>query len=154
RYVAVPQIHLGAYFEVDASGGDEGEGDVATAAWAPPRPTLEVRIDLPGQGQNERGVYDIERERRLVAAVEIVSPGNKDRPESRRAFVAKCAALLQERISIVIVDLVTTRQFNLYGVLLDLIGRSDPSLGAEFPPLYAAACRWALDGNSWRFRAW
>ena len=31
----------------------------------------------------------------LVAAIEIVSPSNKDRPESRRAFVAKVAALLK-----------------------------------------------------------
>jgi hypothetical protein len=31
----------------------------------------------------------------LVAALELVSPGNKDRSESRRAFAAKCAAYLQ-----------------------------------------------------------
>ena len=29
---------------------------------------------------------DLERERRLVAAVEIVSPANKDRPESRQLY--------------------------------------------------------------------
>jgi hypothetical protein len=35
-----------------------------------------------------------------VAAIEIVSPANKDRPEHRRKFVAKCAALLQQGVSV------------------------------------------------------
>ena len=69
-----------------------------------------------------------------MAAVEIVSPGNKDRPEHRAAFIAKCAGLLQERVSVVIVDVVTTRTQNVYGELLDLIGQSDPSLRPE-PPM-------------------
>ena len=86
-------------------------------------------------------VYDVERERRLVAAVEIVSPSNKDRPEHRRVFVAKCAALLQQRVSVVIVDLVTSKDFNLYTDLLELIDRNDPSLGPHPPAVYAASCR-------------
>ena len=52
--------------------------------WAP-RPTFDVVTDLPDQYAYEVRVYDTKRHRRLVAAVEIVSPGNKDRPESRRA---------------------------------------------------------------------
>lgn len=48
-----------------------------------------------------------------MAAIEIVSPANKDRPEHRHAFVAKCAALLQNQVSVTIVDLVTTRGFYL-----------------------------------------
>src|SRR5947209_7298680 len=44
-------------------------------------------------------VVDRQRGRRLVAAVEIVSPANKDRPDHRGAFVARCAALLQQGVS-------------------------------------------------------
>lgn len=73
-------------------------------------------------------VYDTDEGRRLVAAIEIVSPANKDRPEHRRAFVAKCVSLLQNRVSVTIVDLVTTRDFNLYSDLLDLMGQTDPTL--------------------------
>jgi len=29
---------------------------------------------------------------KLVAAIELVSPGNKDRPETRRAFATECTA--------------------------------------------------------------
>ena len=35
----------------------------------------------------------------------------------------------------------TIRQFNLYADLLELIGRSDPMLGAEPPALYAVTVR-------------
>jgi hypothetical protein len=91
-------------------------------------------------------VYDTEHERTLVAAIEIVSPANKDRPEHRRLFVTKCAELLRRQVSVSIVDLVTTRQFNLYADLLDLIGQADPSLAPEAPALYAATCRWRSVG--------
>jgi hypothetical protein len=164
RYVAAPRVHLGAYMEIDLSADDKdrpasfgrttGGGGVATATWAPPRPTFDVATDLPDQDAYEVRVYDTKRRRRLVAAVEIVSPANKDRPENRRAFVSKCAALLQERVSVAIVDLVTTRQFNLYGDLLDLIGQTDPALAPEPPSMYAAACRRTHPGESWRFQTW
>jgi hypothetical protein len=90
----------------------------------------------------------------LVAAVELVSPANKDRPDHRRIFVAKYASLLRQHGSIAIVDVVTTPQFNLYADLLDLIGQADRSLEPEAPPLYAAACRWRHVGDSWRLQTW
>ena len=89
-----------------------------------------------------------------MAAVEIVSPANKDRPEHRRAFVAKCAALLQEQVSVAVVDLVTTRHFNLYSDLLELIGQADPSLSPEPPPLYAVACRGTKKDRAWLLETW
>jgi hypothetical protein len=166
RYVAEPRVHLGPYFEIDVasfekdelagvpSGSGEAEGGVATAAWAPPQPTLEVTTDLPDQDEYEVRVYDTELERRLVATIEIVSPGNKDRPESRRAFVAKCAALLRHDVSVSIVDIVTIRNFNLYADLLTFIGQADPALAPEPPPLYAAACRWKSSERAARLQTW
>jgi hypothetical protein len=127
---------------------------VHTAVWAPPQPTLAVTTDLPDQDEYEVLVYDTRRHRRLVAAVEIVSPVNKDRPDTRGVFVARCIALLRQHVSVAIVDLVTTRQFNLYSDLLDLIGQSDPSLAPKAPPLYAASCRWRRDAGSWRLETW
>ncbi len=166
RYVAAPRVHCGGYVEIDVSTYEKDEpnsfvpeagtdeGSVATAVWAPPRPTFRVAADLPDQDEYEVRVYDLKRNRRLVAAVEIVSPGNKDRPEERRAFVAKCAVLLQQRVSVAIVDLVTTRRSNLYGELLELIGQTDPFLAPEPPPLYAVACRQTRSGDSRHFEAW
>jgi hypothetical protein len=44
-------------------------------------------------------------------------------------------------VSVSIVDLVTVRQFNLYADLLELIDRTDATIGAEPPHLYVATMR-------------
>ena len=165
RYVAEPQVHLGPSIEVDVAtyeGDDpdplamgEGEqGGVATAVWAAPEPTFAVATDLPDLDEYEVRVYDTRHGRRLVAAIEIVSPANKDRIEHRRAFVAKCAALIQSRVCVAIVDLVTTRTPNLYGELVESFGKVDPSLAGGSPPLHASSCRWALRNDGWELQTW
>lgn len=152
-YVAEPRVHSGSYVEIDVAtfetdrapwspANDEGHGGVATAVWSPPRPSLAVETTLPDYDEYEVRIYDAQRKRHLVAAIEIVSPANKDRPEHRNIFIGKCAALLQKGVAVSIVDLVTVRHFNLYAELLAFIGHSDPTLGSEPPPLYAASCRW------------
>jgi len=153
-------------FEIDVASDEEDvpapfasqaraeEGGVAAAVWAPPQPTLAATTDLPDQDEYEVRVYDAKRHDRLVAAVEIVSPANKDRPETRRVFVARCAALLQQHVSVAIVDVVTTRQFNLYADLLELIGQADPSLAPAPSPVYTAACRWRREGDAPRLETW
>ncbi len=165
-YVAEPRAHLGSSVESDvatheetdadapSAGAKENLGGIATAVWAPPRPTLAVATDLPALDEYEVRVFDTQSGRRLVAAVEIVSPSNKDRPEHRRAFVAKCAALLQNRVCVAIVDLVTTRTSNLYSDLIDLLGQADPALADGPPPLSAVACRWARGGDAWLLETW
>lgn len=154
-YIAEPRVHLGTNFEIDvcafesdqaehqafATEEDSGGVATATATYAPPHPTLVVDADIADQYQYEVRVYASNRARRLVAAVELVSPGNKDRPENRRALVTKCAALLQEGVCVAIVDLVTTRQFNLYAELLALIDQTDPTMTVTDPPIYAVTCR-------------
>jgi hypothetical protein len=169
RYFAEPRVHLGGSAEIDIGTFGEEEagssrtglglgngagGGVATAVWSPPRPTLSVAADLPAEAAYELRVYDQEAGSRLVAAVEIVSPANKDRPKKRRAFIAKCAALLQEQVSLIIVDVVTTRQFNLYAGLLEFAELSDPLLTPEAPATYAVACRGTRKDQAWLLETW
>lgn len=166
RYVAAPSVHLGAQAEIDiaafeddeaaaSSYADSGEGGgTATAVWAPPRPTLSVATDVLDVDEYEVRIFDTKRGRRLVATIEIVSPSNKDRPEHRHAFVAKCAALLQNHVSVAIIDLVTTREFNLYGELLESLGQTDPFLQPVPPPLYATECRWTNRDRTWFLETW
>ena len=166
EFIAEPRVHLGTYFEIDVCAFErdgapssrlthDGEsGGVATAPWAPPQPTFDVDTDLTEQYEYEVLIYDESRGRQLVAAVEIVSPANKDRPENREAFVAKCAALLQKRVCVSIVDLVTTRHFNLYAELLDLMHRSDPAFAMDPPPIYAVTCRGLKVGVKPRMQSW
>src|SRR5262245_23877836 len=68
------------------------------------RPAFAATTELWTQDVYEVLVYDEKSHSRLVAAIDIVSPANKDRPEHRRTFAAKCAGLLQECVSVVILD--------------------------------------------------
>ena len=77
----------------------------------------------------------------MVAAIELISPSNKDRPESQRAFVGKVAALLQRNVCVSLVDVVTIRDFNLYADLLEFVGGNDPALERKAPSMYAATVR-------------
>jgi hypothetical protein len=104
RYLAAPRVHFSSSAEIDMATAEKDD----PVFWAAEPPTLAISTDLPAPDEYEVLVYDTKRGRRLVAAVEIVSPSNKDRPDSRGAFVGKCVALLQKRVSVIIVDLVTT----------------------------------------------
>jgi len=91
-FVAEPRVHLGSFYEIGVctfEQNEEGESvsdspggsnaGIATAPQAPPPPTLTLDAEFPEQYAYEVLVFDLERDRRLVAAVEIVSPANKDR---------------------------------------------------------------------------
>jgi hypothetical protein len=115
---AAPQVHLGSPFEVDVSTDDLNHRDSAepvtssgeVARVAVPGPTYTVEAELADQDEYEVRVYDTERGRKLVAVIEIVSPSNKDRPETRKLFLGKVAALLQQDVCVSLVDLVTIRK--------------------------------------------
>ena len=103
-YFAEMQVHVGSRAEVDV-GTFEGssnrvtaharpveEGGVATVeapVGAPPKPAISMPATFPDSV--EVLVYNGESGATLVAAVELVSPGNKDRLETRRGFAAKYA---------------------------------------------------------------
>ena len=157
-YMAEPRVHLGTFFEIDVctfedeTAGEsfpnkerKGNDGVSTAT---------CDVDIPEQYAYEVLVFDLERDRELVAAMEIVSPANKDRPDSRQVFVARCASLLQKGGCVSIVDLVTVRRYNLYTELLALFERADPSLGKEPPPTYAATCRKRKNGPKTKLETW
>lgn len=158
RYVAGPHVHLGSEVEIDVATFDNASNtapaDGNGPRWLLPEPSVAVETELLNTDEYEVRVYDTERGRRLVAAAEIVSPSNKDRPESRRVFAAKCETLLRQGVSIVLVDIVTSRRFNLYVELLELIGQRDPSLGEAPAASYAAACRWTGRGRKRILETW
>ena len=163
NYIAGPHVNVGTQVQVDVatfenelprSFGAVERGGVATQLWAPPQPSLEIQTALGNYDEYEVRVYDALRERRLVAAIELISPANKDRPETRSQFVSKCAALLRQGVCVVLVDIVTTRQFNLYSDLLTMIGESDPSLSIPPTSTYAVSLRWHSRGADYWLEAW
>jgi hypothetical protein len=77
----------------------------------------------------------------LAAAIELVSPGNKDRPETRRAFAAKCASYLHQGVSLIIMDIVTNRHGNLHNETMRLISAPENVDLAPEHSLYAVSYR-------------
>lgn len=151
-YIAGPIVHHGDFQKAAPFEQRDQMACVTTATWIAP-PAVLVETELSEYDAYEVRVYDNEGEQRLVAAIEIVSPANKDRPERRNAFIGKCAALLQAGVAVSIVDVVTNRQFNLYAELMAFIGHPVPASSAN-PPLYAASCRWVQRKNKTYLESW
>jgi hypothetical protein len=148
-YYAEAHIQLGTRVEIDAAtfqqnlSTDPANGP-ATATlpariWAAPEPTFHLPIAFPDTF--EVGIVSTEAGPKLVAAIELVSPSNKDRPEHRRAFAIKCANYLVQGISLIIVDVVTSRNFNLHDEMARLLPGGESFLFPATPSLYAAAYR-------------
>src|SRR5580704_13840157 len=75
---AAPKVHLGSPFEVDVGTHDLDSRDPdanptsgGTATLTAMSPTLTIEADLLEQDEYEVRIYDVERGRQLVAAIEI-----------------------------------------------------------------------------------
>ncbi len=148
EYFADMQVHIGSQVEVDIATLEEqrntarGAGTTATvarAAWAPPATNLILPIVFPDDIEVQ--VFATTTGAALVAAIELVSPGNKDRPETRQAFAAKCVSYLTRGIGLIVVDIVTNRLANLHNDVMGLLGRGEPFLMTPAAATYAVAYR-------------
>jgi hypothetical protein len=140
---------LGAHIEADVAEfenrdvpGPEGNGagGVAVQVWAPPQATFTMPAVFPDTFEVQ--VFDTAPGgARLVAAVELVSPGNKDRAEKRSAFAEKCGAYLQSGVGLIVIDIVTTRHGNLHNDLVSQMGLSEHFAMAADTAISAVAYR-------------
>src|SRR5262249_52325567 len=116
-----------------------GTAAVAAPAWSPPAPARTIPAIFPSTF--EVRVIEMSAGLTLAAAIELVSPGNKDRPDTRRAFAAKCASYLHRGISLIIMDIVTNRHGNLHNETMRLMeAPGDVDLPNDHS-LYAVAYR-------------
>jgi hypothetical protein len=165
HYFAEVQVHVGSRIEVDV-GTFEAEdvaqamtnGGTATAVatmpaktYAPPAVSFEMPAIFPDS--LEVLVYSGETGPTLVSAIELVSPGNKDREDYRHAFAAKCASYLQQGVGLMIIDIVTSRQANLHNELVQLLRNSENFLLAP-DTLYASAYRPVRRPQSDKIQVW
>jgi hypothetical protein len=161
-YYAEPEISLGPALEIDvatmeltSNAGESSATRVATAVWSPPRPRFAPRVEFAHLDTYEVRVFEDLGGAELRAAIELVSPGNKDREGSRRTFAAKCAGYLQHGINVVIVDVVTARTANLHRELsevLEIKGR--PAAWESKSGLYAVAYRAVTARSRPRVEIW
>jgi hypothetical protein len=131
-YYAVPRVDRDGPIEIDVAALREqaapvpaGEG--APQTWAPPAPGLAVAVELPAADGVEVQVFADDGGPRLAAAVELLSPRNKDRQQARQAFAVKCVGYLQQGCSVVVVDTVTTRRADMHAAILSLLGVAAPA---------------------------
>ena len=120
-FLAIPQTSIGAR-EVDVRADKLRDiGEKLQAQYQPQVPIV-TRAEFPSEF--EVFVDYIERGRHItVGAIEIVSRGNKDRPDEdeRDSFVSKCKNLIAKNVSLIIVDILETPAFNLHNQLLRAI---------------------------------
>ncbi len=150
EYFAEFQVTLGSRIEVDVATLTEGglnENEptngsataVQTLSWAPPTATAVMPAFFPDDFEVQ--IFSNITGPRLVAAIELVSPANKDRDETRHAFAAKCSAYLQRGIGLIVIDVVTSRHANLHDELVALLGQGTTFAFAAPTLLYATAYR-------------
>src|SRR5437867_9219292 len=84
RFVAEARVKLGGQVEIDVAtfaeqANVQSPGPGGVAVWAPPKPTATVPMDFQDPDIFEVQILSEEEGPRLVAAIELVSPANKDR---------------------------------------------------------------------------
>jgi Protein of unknown function (DUF4058) len=123
-YFAEAQVHAGPRIEVDIATWNEPTSNGNLATLPQTQPILApADLTLPATFPPEFGIhiYETSGGPTLVAAIELVSPGNKDRIETRNAFATKCAAYIQSAIGLIVVDIVTNRSSLPFADLLRIL---------------------------------
>jgi hypothetical protein len=150
QYIAEEHAHFGPSVEIDvatfardetASPDEEGGAVAAVGSRVWSLPAADAVLPAVFPETFEVRVLSTDAGPQLVAAIELVSPGNKDRDTERRAFATKVASYLYQGISVIIVDIVTNRRANLHNEILRVMASADgPQMPAE-STLYAVAYR-------------
>src|SRR5439155_20092179 len=159
-YFAEEHAQLGARVEIDvatfeqtaSAPRDGGTATLPARVWTPPAPAMILPAAFPDSF--EVLVFQSEGGASLVAAIELVSPANKDRPAHRLAFSTKCASYLAQGIALVIIDIVTTRQANLHDEMMHLLGHGDQYPLPGGTALYAAAYRPLVREQAEQIHVW
>jgi hypothetical protein len=160
RYFAEAQVKVGTRIATDVDtfeengAKEEGPRQEETGSWTCPPPVAIAPLNFGELDRFEVQIINDEEGPQVVAAVELISPANKDRLSHRQMFTVKCASYLQQKISLVMVDVVTERSGNLHAELLRLLG-IDSTTPAQGPTdLYATAYRTVAGGDVLALEMW
>lgn len=143
-FLAEEYTHSGESLEIDiATYADdvkaEGNGHPAVLTWRPKAPAAVMPAVFPDNF--EVRVFKRVGGMNLVAAIELVSPGNKDRPAEVQAFATKVASYLHQGIAVIVIDIVTVRRTNLHNATMRLMSAPDDTIMADEPGFYAVSYR-------------
>jgi hypothetical protein len=159
-YHAISLIKRGQEVEInvatlrDEPAPSSEQGGAATAVWAPPQPSATTPVAF-----HDDDLFEVQVIRRfggaqLRAAVELVSPSNKDRPSSRHAFAVKCASYLLQGVAVIVIDVVTERLANLHAEIVALLEVNGEPPWQSPTNLYAVAYRIASENGAHALETW
>ncbi len=171
---AEPQVTHGQQVEIDVASYEEDAGPtlfpggngvngthdsqgvtaVATRTYTAPAATLSAVAEFATDDLFEIRVFKSSGGWKLVAAIELVSPANKDRPSHRRAFATKCASYLAAGVSVVVADVVTDRAGNLHTDLIERLHLPDAFEWSSPTGLFAASYRAVRVKDGTRLDVW
>jgi len=157
RFIASAPMHLGPYVSADvaerewlsqndevANGNKSLNGNgvaVATEVevYEPPATDLAMPSTFPNEYLVE--VRDTLKASRVIGVIELVSEANKKERSEREQFAAKCLSYLGKGIGLVVVDIVTSRHWNLHNEMVRLAEHDDKFLLPDDEWIYATAYR-------------
>lgn len=153
-YRAMPFVNRENPFEIDVATLEvlPAENGSDAVSWQPESPPVALAI-RPSVIETARvDVMTDDGDPRLAAAIELVSPGNKDRASARESFAAKCAECLRSGAGVVVVDAVTNRRGDLHAAILAALEASEDDLGVTGPS--AISYRAVLANGEAELQAW
>ncbi|MBP3957237.1 DUF4058 family protein [Gemmata sp. G18] len=156
RFLASAPMRLGPSVAADVAerewlseshethGGESATGNgvalvTEVEVYAPPAPELVMPTTFPDEYRVE--VRDTLKASRVIAVIELVSESNKKEANEREQFAAKCLSYLGKGIGLVVIDIVTSRHWNLHNELVRLAEHDDKFLMPDDPWIYATAYR-------------
>ncbi len=126
-----------------------GKPDVGVRRWGPTQPATEVATDTavmePDHEFNasirldpQRAVH-IDFHGQLIAAIELVSPRNKDRADSKETYTNRYLGYLRLGVHLLLVDVLPRpRKFSFADAITAGLGIDPPPLPAPFAVVYRA----------------
>ena len=144
-YFAAPNVQFGPRMEIDIGTFEHAPmpaDDVESVAVG--LTTRPVTAVIPAVFPDTVEVVIVHQEGgpQVVAAIELVSPSNKDRPATRRAFVAKMSSYLQQGMALSVIDLVTSRAAHLHNAWIHWMQATTGLIeDTAHMPLYAKSYR-------------
>ena len=122
--------------------GDSGESGGIAVAEAPPRVRRKRMVEQSLLARQRTVAIRHVTRHRLVAMIEIISPGNKSGSAHLEEFTAKAADALHHGVNLLVIDLFPPGQndpYGIHGVIQQRLGPDEPyDLPADEPLTLAA----------------
>ena len=149
-FAAHPHVSLGRGWEADVITQEELDFAKDFVPYQPPPCSGISKVVFPTSVSVVINYLRNRTREKIVAAIEIVSPANKDREPRRQAFLAKCHSYLQENISLAIIDITSSyKEYNIHFELLkDLNVKSENFSVSDKTPLYCTSYRTTSDKDN------